>query len=107
MQKICYNEAGGKSVRYIKVDIQDISFEKKAYTQSLYDSVMRIGFSFPIQVYKDDKYYYCVDGHKRLSVLQDILKADPHYKRGSQVLVLVKDGINNRSSDCWRKRNSH
>lgn len=94
-------------MRYIKLDIKDISYKYKEYDRSLYDSVLRIGFSFPISVNIEDNQYICIDGHKRLSVLKDILINNPDYKRGSDVVVLVKNNNNTRSSDCWRGRNSH
>ena len=94
-------------MRYQKVDINDIEYTYTDYNQSLYDSVLRIGFSFPIHVIKHSQKFKCVDGCKRLSILHDILKADPHYKRGSRVYVLIKDGTHDRSGDCWRGRNSH
>ena len=94
-------------MRYIKLDIKDIEFEYKEYDELLYNSIERIGFSFPISVNVTDDKYICIDGHKRLSVLQDILKNNPDYKRGSQVTVLVKNNNNARSSDCWRGRNTH
>lgn len=94
-------------MRYIKLDIKDIEFEYKDYDETLYKSVERIGFSFPISVNIECDKYVCLDGHKRLSVLHDILKNNPDYKRGSQVTVLIKNNNNARSSDCWRGRNTH
>lgn len=94
-------------MRYIKVDMTQIQFQYQSYSQSLYDSIIRIGFSFPIQVNVINNQYICIDGHKRLSALADILKADPHYHRGSKVTVLIKNSENVRSSDCWRGRNTH
>ncbi len=61
-------------MRIIKVDISQINYQYRDYDQNLYDSVMRIGFSFPIQLIIKDNKYLCLDGHKRLSVLQDILE---------------------------------
>lgn len=94
-------------MRYIKVDLSQIQYVYQNYTQSLYDSVMRIGFSFPIHVRFENGKYECVDGHKRLSVLYDILLENPNYHRGSQVTILVENSDNVRSSDCWRGRNTH
>lgn len=94
-------------MRIIKVSIHDIDFVKKEYNQSLYDSIVRIGFSFPIKVCLDDDGYKCIDGHKRLSALEDILKDNPSYKRGDSVAVIVENNGNTRSNDCWRGRNSH
>ena len=55
-------------MRIIKVDISQINYQYRDYDQNLYDSVMRIGFSFPIQLIIKDNKYLCLDGHKRLSV---------------------------------------
>ena len=94
-------------MRLVKVDIQSITYEYKEYRQELYDSIMRIGFSFPVHViYKEGK-YYCIDGHKRLSVLHDILEKDKNYHRGSQVCIIIKNSDDVHSNDCWRGRNTH
>lgn len=66
-----------------------------------------IGFSFPIQVRIENDQYVCVDGHKRLTILEDILKEDPSYKRGRNVHVIIKNNGDQRSNDCSRGRNTH
>lgn len=90
-------------MRLIKVDLSMIEFQYTDYSSKLYDSIVRIGFSFPIHVYKQDHHYVCTDGHKRLSVLSDILKEDTDYHRGREVCIIVDA----RSQDCWRGRNTH
>lgn len=94
-------------MRIIKVELSKIKYNYQQYDQSLYDSILRIGFSFPISVTIKDNQYICLDGHKRLSVLKDILIHIPDYKRGQDVCVIVKNNDNTRSNDCWRGRNSH
>lgn len=94
-------------MRYIKVSINQIHFQYQSYSQQLYDSIMRIGFSFPIKVRFIKDEYICLDGNKRLSVLSDILKVNPQYHRGDQVCVLIENNGNTRSHDCWRGRNYH
>lgn len=94
-------------MRMNKVDISQIQFQYCEYNQNLYDSILRIGFSFPIYVNLDEEGYKCIDGHKRLSALSDILKTDPHYKRGRLVSIVVKNNADTRSNDCWRGRNTH
>ena len=94
-------------MRIIKIPITEINFQKTQYNQNLYDSIVRIGFSFPIKVSLENEEYQCVDGHKRLSALEDILKDNPSYKRGCMVPVIVENNGNTRSNDCWRGRNTH
>ena len=94
-------------MRITKLDISNIQFIYQDYNQDLYDSIIRIGFSFPIKVQSTSQGYICVDGHKRLSVLHDILKEHPDYHRGSQVNVIIENNGDSRSNDCWRGRNSH
>lgn len=89
------------------VSLEDITYNYTAYSQTLYESVKRIGFSFPITLRIEGDHYYCVDGHKRLSILHDLLLSDPHYKRGNQVKVIIKNNGDERSNDCSRGRNTH
>ena len=61
-------------MRIRKINFQEINFEYRSYPQSMYDSVKRIGLSFAIKVNIINGKYYCKDGHKRLSIIQDLLK---------------------------------
>lgn len=56
-------------MRIRKINFQEINFEYRSYPQSMYDSVRRIGLSFPVKVDIIDGKYYCKDGHKRLSII--------------------------------------
>lgn len=94
-------------MRMIKIDISKIHFQYVNYEKDLYDSIIRIGFSFPVYVSLQEDHYQCIDGHKRLSALQDILHDIPDYKRGSQVCIVIKNNDDTRSNDCWRGRNTH
>ena len=94
-------------MRIMKIDISQIEFNYQKYPQTLYQSVLRIGFSFPISVNQENQHYICVDGHKRLSALADILKDNPQYSRGTLVPVIIKNNGNVRSNDCWRGRNTN
>lgn len=78
------------NMRIRSVSLEEITYNYTDYSQALYDSVRRISFSFPITIRIEGKRYVCVDGHKRLSVLHDLLLEDPHYKRGDQVKVIIK-----------------
>ncbi len=80
--------------------IEDIDYTKKEYSKELYDSVKRIGLSFPIKLrLLSDNHYECTDGHKRLTILEELGIAD--------VNAIVINNGNNRSNDCWRNRNYH
>jgi len=94
-------------MRLNQLALQDIIFQYTEYNESLYNSVLRIGFSFPIKIRVENNQYYCIDGHKRLSILSDILKSDPDYKRGDKVTVIYTNSDNIRSNDCWKGRNTH
>lgn len=93
-------------MRIQQVDIENIIFIKKDYSESLYESIKRIGLSFPVKVIiKDDK-YYCQDGHKRLSAIWDMINEDIYAKRRKINIIVMNNG-NSRSNDCWRVKNMH
>lgn len=94
-------------MRLIKIRLDDIKFEYKPYSKELYESVKKIGFSFPLRVSYNDHQYICIDGHKRLSILTDLLKEDENYHRGDEVVVLINNSDNVHSNDCWRGKNVH
>lgn len=87
-------------MKIYKLAVSKIHFTYQPYIQELRDSIVRIGLSFPIKVTVQDNQYYCVDGHKRLSVLQDI-------DSNSLVSVVIVNDGSSRSNDCWRGRNTH
>lgn len=86
-------------MRVIELDIKDIEYTQVEISDVLYESVKRIGLSFPIKVNVLDEGYICIDGNKRLTALERLGK--------SKVLAIVLNNGNNRSNDCWRGRNHH
>lgn len=88
-----------------KLLIKEISFTYCPYDNELKDSIKRIGLSFPIKVSIDKDTYLCVDGHKRLSVLYDLLQEGIENRQ--YVSVIVTNDGSSRSNDCWRGRNTH
>lgn len=62
-------------------DIQEITYHTVPYPAALKASLQRIGFNFPIHIEERNGRIYCVDGHKRLSALQDILSEFPNHLR--------------------------
>ena len=87
-------------MRIRKINFQEINFEYRSYPQSMYDSVRRIGLSFPVKVDIIDGKYYCKDGHKRLSIIQDLLKNEEGYQKGAFLSYRRLNGVqrNIRSS---------
>ena len=83
-------------MRIRKINFQEINFEYCPYPQSMYDSIKRIGLSFPIK-----------DGHKRLSIIQDLLKNEEGYEKRRDVPYIIYNDGSSRSNDCWRDRNMH
>ena len=93
-------------MRVQQVDIEEIVFIKKDYRKSMYESIKRIGLSFPIKVVIEDGKYYCQDGHKRLSAIANMEKLEVYKKRRKINIIVINNG-NSRSNDCWRGRNMH
>ncbi len=94
-------------MRIRKICYQDIIFDYCSYPESMYDSVKRIGLSFPIKVNYVDGKYYCIDGHKRLSIIHDLLLNEEGYERRKDVPYIIYNDGSSRSNDCWRDRNMH
>ena len=90
-----------------KITFQEINFDYRSYPQSMYHSIIRICLSFPIKVNIIDGKYYCKDGHKRLSIIQDLLKNEEGYERRREVPYIIYNDGSSRSNDCWRDRNMH
>ena len=51
-------------MRIKELPLSDIHFIPSEYTDHLYHSIIRIGFSFPIKVKETGFGYLCVDGNK-------------------------------------------
>lgn len=93
-------------MRIQQIDIEEIEFDYQSYNQSMYDSIKRIGLSFPVKVRIENDKYYCQDGHKRLSAISDMSDEEIYQKRRKINIIVVNNG-NLRSNDCWRSRNMH
>lgn len=94
-------------MRIKQLSIKNINYIKTEYTQSLYESIKRIGLSFPLKITMKDNQYYCVDGNKRLSAIHDILKNETGYEKLNQINIIIINDGSTRSNDCWRSRNTH
>lgn len=93
-------------MRIQQVDISEIIYIKKEYTNSMYESIKRIGLSFPIKVIIKNNRYYCQDGHKRICAISNMINEDEYQKRRKINIVVMNNG-NSRSNDCWRVKNMH
>lgn len=67
-------------MRVEKIKIDDILYEHCEYEESLKQSLLRIGVSFPLHVKLCEQGYLCEDGHKRLSCIHDLLAQGEHEK---------------------------
>lgn len=85
------NEKGGIFLKIQVCTIDKINFNPCKYSDTLRDSLLRMGQGFPIHVKQKENAYLCIDGHKRLSVISDILKKDPeHSLKNVKILVVNK-----------------
>ena len=94
-------------MRVNRLNITDIKYEEKEYTPSMYQSIKRIGLSFPIKVNLVDGTYYCLDGHKRLCAIRDIIASDASLESLGDINVIIYNDGSTRSNDCWNGRNTH
>ncbi len=74
-------------MRIQQIDIDKIIFIKKEYSNSMYESIKRIGLSFPIKVIMENGKYYCQDGHKRISAIKDMIDEED-YQKGVKLILL-------------------
>ncbi len=94
-------------MRIIHISLDNIIFEHKAVSDSLRQSINRIGLSFPIKVIEINGLYQCIDGHKRLCILKEISECNPEHRFLKRIPVIIVNSDLNRSNDCWRQRNMH
>lgn len=88
-----------------KKAFESIQYETITYSKHLYDSILRIGLSFPIYVKQCEQGYLCVDGHKRMSAIAAILKTDTTHSKLQYVNVIVLDYA--RTAPPYRMHNHH
>ena len=94
-------------MRIQQVDITEVFFQTKDYTQGMYDSIVRIGLSFPVKVSLEQGKFYCQDGHKRLSAIASMEKLEVYkyalirIKYGKLGIILM---IKNYCISCFLKR---
>lgn len=83
-----------------KIKINEIKFTYKPYNNSLLESIKARGICLPVKVNEENDSYICIDGHKRLSVLQD-LNID-------YVVVMINNDFSKAGSSFWgNTRNKH
>lgn len=63
------------------IDFDAIAYTKKPYDLALRESLLRMGIGFPLQLKRiGENRYECIDGHKRLSAIHDILMEEGTHK---------------------------
>lgn len=75
-------------MKIMQVPFHMITYTATSYKDSLKQSLLRMGQGFPILVKKTDTGYLCLDGHKRLSAMKDILQEQPMSKFTSVKIIL-------------------
>lgn len=77
-------------MKLLSLPLEQITFTYCDYDHSLKESLQRMGQGFPILVIHKDDHYECIDGHKRLSAIQDLCIEYPKI-RGKQVKAIMKN----------------
>lgn len=83
-----------------KINIKDIKFRYTCYNESLKNSILKVKLIKYIKVMEKDGYYQCVDGHKRLSCIQD-------YSVMDEVMCVVENDYSKQGSSYWGSKNHH
>ena len=76
-------------MRIEQIPLSAITFQKTAYPPALKASLLRAGLNFPIHVSMRENGCVCVDGHKRLSAIEDILAEDKDNPKFQTISILV------------------
>lgn len=95
-------------MRVIALNLDQIQYDKKEVPETLKESVLRRGLAFPLKVNQiDDDHYVCIDGHKRLTILNELKEMVPDHRYLKQIPVIIQNSENVRTNDAWRGRNVH
>jgi len=94
-------------MRIISLKLEEIIYEKKDYDMSLKESVLKRGLAFPLKIKLENNQYICLDGHKRLTILEELALIEPQHRYVNKIPVILVNTDLNRSNDCWRDRNMH
>ena len=92
-------------MRIEQMALCDINFDKTTYAPSLKASLLRAGLNFPIHVSRRATGCVCVDGHKRLSAIEDILTEDKDTPKFQTIPVLVVETA--RTAPPYTMHNHH
>lgn len=90
-----------------RTSINNIQFETKVYDESLKNSLLRIGISIPVRVSLTENGYRCLDGHKRLSAISDILKENSNHPKFQTIRIVVVNDGSLRTPNGWERMNHH
>lgn len=92
-------------MRVERINPLEIQYQECAYSLSLKESLIRIGVSFPIRVRKTEQGYECIDGHKRLSCIHDMMRENPAFAKTQTIPVILEH--HERSAPPMHLRNHH
>ena len=88
-----------------KININEITFDRVPYPEELKQSLKNRGVAIAIKVRVTDDGYECVDGHKRLTILEELAKDDDRF--GHVACTLVNDFSKAGSAYWGNTQNKH
>ncbi|MBQ1468542.1 MAG: ParB-like nuclease domain-containing protein [Solobacterium sp.] len=87
------------------VDIEEIQYTEKPVPDNLLESIRIRGVAIPVRVRKTETGYECLDGHQRLSALNQLMQEDERFRR---VPVMLVNDFTKAGSGFWgNTRNKH
>lgn len=92
-------------MKITKIPFAKIQYKSISFDDNIKKSLMRIGFSFPIQVEHTIDGYLCIDGNKRLSAIADIMKDHPECEKF--YLIPAIEIHNARTDNGWSRKRHH
>lgn len=84
-------------------DIENIRFCEED-PGTLLDSIAKRGIAIAVQVREKDGYYECVDGRKRLSACQILMKKNPKFRR---IPIMITNDFSKAGSAFWGNTQNH
>lgn len=92
-------------MKIVKIPFNKIIYLQKDVSDDLKNSLMRISLSFPIKVRKLDNTYECVDGHKRLSAIAQLIEQERFKEKFEYIPAILTEDT--RTDNGWSRMRHH